>query len=553
MQLQKSKIKPPFQLDGIAAAKQGKVLNYKPEKDVHLEQYFYNLNMHQMMRRLKQDRLIQRNLPHSLSKSFNQNSNPSKDNLKSRLLKSTSPLDKSFVNAPNNTQISEISRSLSKEHLVTFLDSLITTVQNVQQLVITYFPKELIDQPISQQQNELEKINQATKLLTKQLRANSITHKRQVENIKTQKNFTKLSQIQKVEISTDRGREQSVKYSKTPKNNTVIINQRTSEKNTQRNQVEYENNDFEPYQPQHDIIAKSQFQNLDLHHYNINQQFKSQQQNKIIQRVKLPTLKQQQQQPQNKYQKEIQQVLKKPIQKGNEKINNQQSPIHLQSRSVGIKDSLSQRNQQNSTKFDFKQRSRLQNNSQGNRKQDNIPIQIKIIDVDVQNEKKEQDESNIMKVSVETVQNVNQNLNNQSGISQIQLEQEHNKNELDKKTIQETAIFQTKKQDQYKETFEKLDEKNEFILESQKSSKEKQDDNKQNHENQQKLLQTKQSIKLLENDSQNNFIKVIEKKSGNDIIINPLEIIQDQKNDQQANSLFVTLEPSEQKYDQEPQ
>lgn len=30
-------MKPPFLLDGIAAAKKGKVLNYKPERDVHLE------------------------------------------------------------------------------------------------------------------------------------------------------------------------------------------------------------------------------------------------------------------------------------------------------------------------------------------------------------------------------------------------------------------------------------------------------------------------------------------------------------------------------------
>lgn len=37
MQQLKKKIKPPFLLDGIYAARRGKVLDYKAEKDSHLE------------------------------------------------------------------------------------------------------------------------------------------------------------------------------------------------------------------------------------------------------------------------------------------------------------------------------------------------------------------------------------------------------------------------------------------------------------------------------------------------------------------------------------
>lgn len=45
MQQLKSKIKPPFLLDGIQVARKRKLLDYKPERDAHLEQYFYNLHM----------------------------------------------------------------------------------------------------------------------------------------------------------------------------------------------------------------------------------------------------------------------------------------------------------------------------------------------------------------------------------------------------------------------------------------------------------------------------------------------------------------------------
>ena len=37
MQQLKLKNKPPFMLDGISAARRGKVLDYKAEKDTHLE------------------------------------------------------------------------------------------------------------------------------------------------------------------------------------------------------------------------------------------------------------------------------------------------------------------------------------------------------------------------------------------------------------------------------------------------------------------------------------------------------------------------------------
>lgn len=51
------KIKPPFLLDGVQASKKGKALGYKPEKDIHLEQYFYNMQMRQMMEKIKKDRM----------------------------------------------------------------------------------------------------------------------------------------------------------------------------------------------------------------------------------------------------------------------------------------------------------------------------------------------------------------------------------------------------------------------------------------------------------------------------------------------------------------
>jgi hypothetical protein len=57
MQLHMPKIKPPFLLDGVQASKKGKALGYKPEKDIHLEQYFYNMQMRQMMEKIKKDRM----------------------------------------------------------------------------------------------------------------------------------------------------------------------------------------------------------------------------------------------------------------------------------------------------------------------------------------------------------------------------------------------------------------------------------------------------------------------------------------------------------------
>ncbi|CAD8092369.1 unnamed protein product [Paramecium sonneborni] len=438
-----------------------------------------------------------------------------------------------------------------------------------------------IDGAIIKQQKELKKINQATQLLTRQLRANSMTHKKEVENIKTQKNFSKLPQIKKVEISVnsnnERGREQSSKYRKTPGNNVGIITQRTLEKNSQKNQDEYENNGFEPYESNRDLTDKLQLQNPNENNFqnnNNNQSNKSQQQqNKLVQIAQLPSL-------QKKYQKEIQLVLTKPKQNRNENTssNTSQSPIQLQSRSVGARDTLPPKIQQKSLKFDFKklssqkiekQKSKVQFNQKNNGRQENIPFQIKIIDANTQNEKKEETESNIAKtntkVPVEIVEDVVQDFSNESGIFQNQVETEQNKNEQEKISLQGTAFFKIPEEDEHKETFEKLDESNQFKQESIKNSQDKQDDNnfikmiqeqvKSNDERLLKQQQTEQSINLLESVNQNNLIKVIETieaKTVNDNIVNPLEETDDQKKDQQANSLFITLEQSQQKDSQEP-
>ncbi|CAD8182087.1 unnamed protein product [Paramecium pentaurelia] len=590
MQLQKSKIKPPFLLDGIAAAKKGKVLNYKPEKDVHLEQYFYNLHMHQMMNKLKQDRLSQRNLPHSLSKSFDQTINQSKGNIKSGLHKASSPSHKSFVKAPNNTQISEVSRSLSKEHFVTFLDSLITTVQNVQQLVITYLPKEQIDGAIIKQQKELKKINQATQLLTRQLRANSLNQKKEVENVKTQKNFSKLPQIKKVDISvnsqTERGRDQSTRYRKTPGATVAILTQKTLEKNNQKIQDEYDNNGFEPYESNQEMQPKQQLQSPNEYSENNNQSIKQQQQyNKQAQTGQLPSLRTSlQQQTQKKYQKEIQLVLTKPKQNKYENASNStsQSPIQLKCKSVGMREAPPFKNQQQSIKSEFKkissvkmesiekQKSKLQLNSKskinGNGKKENIPIQIKIIDVDAQTEKTEFNSKTAKtntQVPVEIVEEVVQNFTNESGLFQTQIETEQNKIEQDKTQLQGTAFFQIQEEEEHKESIEKLDESNDFKNESKKIQNEQQNDNnfikmiqdqvKQNDERLLKQQQTDQSINLLESMNQKNLIKVIEsiEAKDEDNIINPLDDSEDQKQKEQPNSLFVTLEPTEQKNQQD--
>ncbi|CAK82874.1 unnamed protein product (macronuclear) [Paramecium tetraurelia] len=589
MQLQKSKIKPPFLLDGIAAANKGKVLSYRPEKDVHLGQFFYNFHMHQMMSRFKQDRLSQRNLPHSLSKSFDQTINQSKGNIKSGLHKASSPSHKSFVKAPNNTQISEISRSLSKEHFVTFLDSLITTVQNVQQLVITYLPKEQIEGAIIKQQKELKKINQATQLLTKQLRANSLTQRKEVENVKTQKNFSKLPQIKKVDISmnsqTERGREQSTRYRKTPGATVAILTQKTLERHNQKTQEEYENNGFEPYESNQDAQIKQQLPSPNECSENNNQSLKSSQQNKQVQIGLLPSLRaQQQQQPQKKYQKEIQLVLSKPKQHKLENSSNRtsQSPIQLKCRSVGIREAPPIKNQQQSLKPEFKkissvkmenmerQKSKIQSNSKakinGNGRKENIPIQIKIIDVDAQIEKTELNSKTAKtntQVPVEIVEEVVQNFTNESGLFQTQTETEQNKVEQEKIQLQGNTFFQIQEEEEHKESIDKLDESNDFKKESNKILNEKQDDNnfikmiqeqvKQNDERLLKQQQTDQSNNLLESMNQNNMLKVVEsiEAKDEDNIVNPLDDSEDQKKNEQPNSLFVTLEPTEQKNQQE--
>ncbi|CAD8186331.1 unnamed protein product [Paramecium octaurelia] len=591
MQLQKSKIKPPFMLDGIAAAKKGKVLNYRPEKDVHLEQYFYNLHMHQMMSRLKQDRLSQRNLPHSLSKSFDQTINQSKGNIKSGLHKASSPSHKSFVKAPNNTQISEISRSLSKDHFVTFLDSLITTVQNVQQLVITYLPKEQIDGAIIKQQKELKKINQATQLLTKQLRANSLTQRKEVENVKTQKNFSKLPQIKKVDISvnsqTERGREQSTRYRKTPGATVAILTQKTLERNNQKNQEEYENNGFEPDESNQEAQIKQQLPSPNDCSENNIQSIKSQQQNKQVQIGQLPLLKisqQQQQQPYKKYQREIQLALTKPKQHKYENCtySTSQSPIQLKCRSVGIREAPPFKNQQSNFKPEFKkissikmenmerQKSKAQFNSKakinGNGRKENIPIQIKIIDVDAQIEKTELNSKTAKtntQVPVEIVEEVVQNFTNESGLFLSQTETEQNKIEQEKIQLQGNNFFQIQEEEEHKESIDKLDESNDFKKESNKIQNEKQDDNnfikmiqqqvKQNDERLLKQQQTDQSINVLESMNQKNMLKVVEsiEAKDEDNIVNPLDDSEDQKKNEQPNSLFVTLEPTEQKNQQE--
>ncbi|CAD8170905.1 unnamed protein product [Paramecium pentaurelia] len=584
MQQLKTKIKPPFLLDGVSAARRGKVLDYKAEKDTHLEQYFFNMQMRQQMMKMKQDRMSQRNLAHQQSKSFEQTIHQQKQT--QVLNKSNSPQHQTKVS--NTQKVPNVSRSLSKEHFVTFLDSFITTVQNVQQLVNTYFPQDQMDNQISKQQDELRKISQATEQLSRKLRANSLGNKKEVENVKTQKNFSKLPQIKKIDAlvsKSQRGRDQQYKV-----NNQVTKNIANVSKTLERNQnieleeTENHNFRFEHYESVQDNTIKKTITDKPVDQILSHRDPDSQQSNLLQirsdQTTQLPSVRSSQQKPvyqYKKYHKEIQLVLTKPKQHKNEVPLIQQSPEQFKSKSVGTRDNLQKSQSKNLQKLDFKkitsiniskieqQKSKKNLNYQevSSKQQNTPPILIKITDIDKQ--------SNVdqpkNQVQVEVVEDVVQNFSNDSGLFLIQQSQNQEKPQIstqdeDKSKLNGTAFFKIVEEEERKDNIGKMTESNEiqrFNLNDENKEKQsnyqeiKQENafikmiQNQVTENDQKLLKQQQTNYNTFNDVENGsevLIKVAESidPQSDEDVVNPLEDSDDQQRYNQGTFLITTLE-----------
>ncbi|CAD8052819.1 unnamed protein product [Paramecium primaurelia] len=591
MQQLKTKIKPPFLLDGVSAARRGKVLDYKAEKDTHLEQYFFNMQMRQQMMKMKQDRMSQRNLAHQQSKSFEQTIHQQKQT--QVLNKSNSPQHQTKVS--NTQKVPNVSRSLSKEHFVTFLDSFITTVQNVQQLVNTYFPQDQMDNQISKQQDELRKISQATEQLSRKLRANSLGNKKEVENVKTQKNFSKLPQIKKIDAlvsKSQRGRDQQYKV-----NNQVTKNIANVSKTLERNQnieleeTENHNFRFEYYESVQDNTIKKTITDKPVDQILSHRDPDSQQSNLLQirsdQTTQLPSVRSSQQKPvyqYKKYHKEIQLVLTKPKQHKNEVPLIQQSPEQFKSKSVGTRDNLQKSQSKNLQKLDFKkitsiniskieqQKSKKTLNQQevSSKKQNTPPILIKITDIDKQ--------SNVdqpkNQVQVEVVEDVVQNFSNDSGLFLIQQSQNQENPQIqtqdeDKSKLNGTAFFKIVEEEERKDNIGKMTESNEiqrFNLN---------DENKEKQSNYQEIKQENAFIKMIQNQVIENDQKLLKQQQTNyntfddvengsqvlikvaesidpqsdEDVVNPLEDSDDQQRQNQETFLITTLEQNNQQQD----
>ncbi|CAD8189374.1 unnamed protein product [Paramecium octaurelia] len=594
MQQLKPKIKPPFLLDGVSAARRGKVLDYKAEKDSHLEQYFFNMQMRQQVIKMKQDRMSHRNLAPQQSKSFDQTIHQQKQN--QPLNQSSSPQHKTATKVSNTQKVPNVSRSLSKEHFVTFLDSLITTVQNVQQLVITYFPQDQMDNKISKQQDELRKISQATEQLSRKLRTNSLGSKKEVENVKTQKNFSKLPQIKKSEglvSKTQRGREQQYKI-----HNQATKNINTASKTLERNQnIELQETDdhnfgFQNYESVQDNTIKKTITDKPVDQIQSHREPDSQQQ-KLLQirsdqTTQLPSVRSSQQQKPvyqyKKYHKEIQLVLTKPKQHKNEIQLVSQSPEQYKSKSVGNKDYLQKSQSKNLKKLDFKkitshnmskpeqQKSKkiLSGQEDAIKKSNTPPILIKITEIDKQPKVDEP----MNEVQVEVVEEAVQNFSNDSGLFLIQQSQNQEQTQTqtqdedkDKGKFNGTAFFKIVEEEEKKDTIGKMTESNEIqranANEEENKVKESNDQEKpqdnafiimiQNQviENDQKLLKQQQTNYNTLNDVENGsqvLIKAaesIDPQSDQDVV-NPLEDSEDQQRDHQESFLITTLEQNNQ-------
>ncbi|CAD8171148.1 unnamed protein product [Paramecium octaurelia] len=590
MQQLKTKIKPPFQLDGVSAARRGKVLDYKAEKDTHLEQYFFNMQMRQQMIKMKQDRMSQRNLVNQQSKSFEQTIHQQEQTQVYN--QSSSPQHKTASQVSNTQKVPDVSRSLSKEHFVTFLDSLIATVQNVQQLVITYFPQEQMDNQISKQQDELRKISQATEQLSRKLRANSLGNKKEVENVKTQKNFSKLPQIKKSDglISmSQRGRDQ--KYQ--PHNQAtkkVAIESRTLERNQNIELEETDNHNFtfEHYESVQDNTIKKTITDRHVDQIQSQRDPNSQQQQQLQirsdQTTQLPSVRSSQQKPvyqYKKYHKEIQLVLTKPKQHRNDNNIQQisQSPKDLKSKSVGNRDNQQKGQSKNKSKLDLKkinsiniskideQKSKKNLNVQGipTKKSITFPITIKISDVD------QTSNSDQHKNEAQGVQDVVSNFTNESQLLQVNQSQNQTKSYTqteneEKGKLNGTAYFNVVEEEERKDTFGKMIESNEIKRSSANEEDQQKESNHQGEqqghvfikmiqnqvtENDQKLLKQQQSNYNTLNDNENGsevLIKVaesIDPYSDQDVV-NPLEDSDDQKRFDQESFLITTLQQNNQ-------
>ncbi|CAK73972.1 unnamed protein product (macronuclear) [Paramecium tetraurelia] len=592
MQQLKTKIKPPFLLDGVSAARRGKVLDYKPEKDIHLEQYYFNKKVREQVIKMKQDRMSQRNLAPLQSKSFDQTIHQQKQT--QALNQSSSPQHQTATKVSNTQKVPNVSRSLSKEHFVTFLDSLITTVQNVQQLVITYFPQDQMDNKLSKQQDELRKISQATEQLSRKLRTNSLGSKKEVENVKTQKNFSKLPQIKKSEghvSKTQRGREQQYQIHNQPTKNITTTASKTLEKNQniEIHETDDHNFGFQNHESAQDNTIKKITTDKPVDHIQSHREPDTQQQ-KLLQirsdqTTQLPSFRSSQQKPvyqYKKYHKEIQLVLTKPKQHKNEIQLVSQSPEQYKSKSVNTKDYLQKSQSRNLKKLDFKkitsnniskteqQKSKkiLDGQEDAIKKSNTPPILIKITDIDKQpNVDQPRNE-----VQVEVVEEAVQNFSNDSGLFLIQQSQNQEQTQTqtldeDKGKLNGTAFFKIVEEEERKETIGKMTESNEIqrsnVNEEGNKVKESNDQEKpqenafiimiQNQviENDQKLLKQQQTnfntINDVENGSQV-LIKAaesIDPQSDQDVV-NPLEDSEDQQRDHQESFLITTLEQNNQ-------
>ncbi|CAD8082753.1 unnamed protein product [Paramecium sonneborni] len=587
MQQLKQKIKPPFLLDGVCAAKRGKVLDYKAEKDSHLEQYFFNMQMRQQMIKMKQDRMSQRNLIHQQSKSFEQTIHQSNQIQLQNQPSLTQ--HQSATKVSNKLKVPKVSRSLSKEHFVTFLDSLITTVQNVQQLVITYFPPEKIDNQISKQQDQLRKISQATEKLSKQLRENSLPNKKEVENIKTQKNFSKLPQIKKDDLNiniskSDRGRDLTQKTNISPKLNNINLSKTLEKKNKiELQETNHHNFGFEQYESVQNNTTKKTITDKPIDQIQSERDPDSQHQ-KLLQirsgqTTQLPSVRSSQQKSlyqYKKYHKEIQLALTKPKQHKNYNINQlvSQSPEQFKSKSVGTRDILQKSQSKNLKKLDFQKITSIniskveQNKSKKNLNFQNDqakisntpPIIIKITDFDQQiivEPPKNQ-------VQLEVVEDVVQNFSNNSEHFLIEQDQDLPKTQdEDKSKLNGTAFFKQVEEEERKESIGKMIESNEisqFHINKEDSKKQLNNDQKQNDnifitmiqnqviENDLKMLKQQQTNynTLNENDVQKDseaLIKLAESLdplSDNDIV-NPLENSDDELRQNQGSLLIQNL------------
>ncbi|CAK63667.1 unnamed protein product (macronuclear) [Paramecium tetraurelia] len=587
MQQLKTKIKPPFQLDGVSVARRGKVFDYKAEKDIHLEQYHLNREVRQRMVKMKQDRMSQRNLSNQQSKSFEQTIHQQEQT--QVLNQSSSPQHKTTSQVSNTQKVPDVSRSLSKEHFVTFLDQLIATVQNVQQLVITYFPQEQMDNQISKQQDELRKISQATEQLRRKLRANSLGNKKEVENVKTQKNFSKLPQIKKSEglISMSQRRKDQKYQSHNQDTKKIAIESRTLERNQNIELEETDNHNFvfEHYESVQDNTIKKTITDRHTDQIQSQRDPSTQQQQQLQirsdQTTQLPSVRSSQQKPvyqYKKYHKEIQLVLTKPKQYRNDNSIQQisQSPKDLKSKSVGTRDNQQKVQSKNKSKLDLKKINSInisKIDEQKSKKNLNVqdipakkstisPITIKISDVDESSNTLQQ------KNQVQVVQDKVQYFSRDSQLFQVNQSQNQTKSYTEpqneeKGKLNGTAYFNVVEEEERKDTFGKMIESNEIKRsnvneeDKLKESNHQQEDvfikmiQNQATQNDQKLLKQQQSNKNTLNDNENGsevFIKAaesIDPYSDQDVV-NPLEDSDDQKSYNQEGFLITTLQQNNQ-------